>query len=127
MDSITRMSYIGFRLSHGGTFAGYSGNDRDSGAVKAQMRKTNSAEKLMPFFGRVFWEIYELVPLLFLRSPNEREKVSVKRGCVNTIAFGGKAYCAALQIDVPQRDGGFGDSTALSHCHEPRVIHPRIL
>lgn len=127
MNSVTRMSDIGFCLGHGVIVAGDAGDDGYSCAVKAQVRQTNSAEKLMPFLGGVFREIDKLLPLLFSGTPNEGNEVSVKRGCMNAVAFGGKADGAALQIDVLQRHGGFGNSTTLSHCHEPRVIHPRLL
>lgn len=127
MNSVARMSDIRFGLSHGVAFAGDAGYDRDARAMKAQMGKTNSAEKLMPFFRGVFWKVDKLVPLPFLRAPNERDKVSVKRSCVDAIAFGGKADRASLQIDVAQRDSGFRDTAALSHRHEPGVIHPWLL
>ena len=78
MNSVARMSHVGFRLSHGVAFAGDAGHDRNSRAVKAQMGKTNPAEKLMPFLGGVFWKIDKLAPLLFLRTPNEGNEVSVK-------------------------------------------------
>ena len=127
MNSVTGMSHVRFGLSHGVIVAGDSGDDGNSCAVKAQMWKTNSAEKLMPFFRGVFGKIHKLMSVLFLRPPNERDKVSMKRGGVDAITFCRKADGAALQIDVPQRNSGFGDSTALSHCHEPRVVHPRLL
>lgn len=127
MNSVACVSHIGFRLSHRVTFAGNSSYDGDSRAVKAEVGKTNSAEKLMPFLGGIFRKTDKLVPLLFLRSAHERHKLLVKGGCVDTIAFCGKADRAALQIDVAQRDSGFRDTAALSHRDQPRVIHPRRL
>lgn len=53
----------------------------------------------MPFFRGVLWKIDKLLLLAFLRSPNERDKVSVKGSCVDAIAFGSKADRASLQID----------------------------
>ena len=127
MNGVTRMPHIGFGLSHGVTFAGDSGHDGDSRAVKAQVRKANPAKKLMPFFRGVFWKIQKLVSLLSLRSPYERDNVSVKRGCVDTIAFCGKGDCAALQVDVAQRHRGFRDTATLSHRYKPGVMHPWVL
>src|SRR5262249_46338682 len=119
--------HVGFRLSHGVAFAGNAGHDRNSRAVEAQMGKTNPAEKLMPLLRGIFREIDELVSVLFMRAPNERNEVSVKRGCVDAIAFGSKADSAPLEIDIAESNGGFGDSTTLSHRHDPRFIHPRLL
>jgi hypothetical protein len=121
------MSHVGFRLSHGVAFAGDAGHDRNSRAVEAQMGKTNPAEKLMPFLRGVFRKIDQLVSFLFMRAPNERDEVSVQRGGVDPIAFGGEADGAPLEIDIAESNSGFGDSTTLSHCNEPRIVHPRVL
>ena len=127
MNSVTRMSNIGFGLSHGGAIAGESGHDGNSGAVKAQMGETNSAEKLMPLLGCMFGEIDKLLPLLFFRPPHERYQIDVNRGGVDTIALCCEADRAALQIDVVHRDSCFRDTATLAHRHEPRILHPWLL
>jgi hypothetical protein len=127
MNSVARMSDVGFGLSHGVIIARNSGDNGNPCAVKAQVRKANSAKKLVPFFRGLFWKIHELVPVLFLRSAYERDEVGMERRGVDAIAFCRKADRAPLEIDVPQRDSGFGDSATLSHCHEPRIIHPPVL
>jgi hypothetical protein len=127
MNGVTSVPGIGFGLSHRVTVARDSRDDRDSCAVKAQMRQTNSAEKLMPFLSGVFWKIDELVPLLLLRPAHERYEVGVERGGMDATALRSKADRAALQIDVSQWNSGFGDSTTLSHRNEPRILHPRRL
>ena len=127
MNSITRMPNISFGLGHGVTVASDSGHDSDACAMKAQMGKTDSSEKLVPFFSGVSGEIDEITPFLFLCLSYERHEVVVKRGCVDTVAFRRKTDRALMQVDVVERDRGFGDPTTLSHCHEPRIMHPLFL
>jgi hypothetical protein len=127
MNSVTRMSDISFGLSHRMTGTRDSSDNGDTGAVKAQMRKTNSAEKVMPFFCGVLRQIDELLPLLFLGAPNERDDISMNRGGVNAIAFHAKTDRAAFQIYIADRHSRLRDTAALSHRHQPRILHPRVL
>src|SRR2546430_99644 len=127
MNRVTRMSHIGFSLSHGMTVARDPRDDGYACAVEAQMWKPNSAKKLMPFFSGVFGKIDNTVPLGFFCAAHEGEKVGMQRRGVDAITFCRKADSAALQIYVAQWDSGFGDSTTLSHCNQPRIRHPWLL